>query len=59
MDPSDEGFWGDHERNVFTSDGVLGHSVEKTPKSDGYWSRGSDSIRDGALIASGRGDEVE
>lgn len=59
MDPSDEGFWGDHERNVFISDGVLGHSVEKTPKSDGYWSRGSDSIKDGALIASGRGDEVE
>ncbi|MFK0403222.1 alpha/beta hydrolase [Microbacterium sp. NPDC090225] len=57
-DPNDPTFWGGHDSNVFVSDGVLGHAADKTPRSDGYWSRGSDSIKDGARIAAGRGDEV-
>lgn len=57
-DPNDPTFWGGHEPNVFVSDGVLGHAADKTPRSDGYWSRGADSIKDGARIAAGRGDEV-
>jgi hypothetical protein len=58
-DPNDTSFWGGHDSNVFVSDGVLGHAADKTPNSDGYWSPGADSIRDGALITAGRGDEVE
>ncbi|MFF7294065.1 alpha/beta hydrolase [Microbacterium sp. NPDC008134] len=57
-DPNDPSFWSGHEPNVFVSDGVFGHAADETPRSDGYWSRGSDSIKDGALIAAGRGDEV-
>lgn len=59
VDPNDDGFWADGERNVFDSEGVAGHSTDKSEKSDGYWSRGSDPLRDGALITAGRGDEVE
>ncbi|UPL13767.1 alpha/beta hydrolase [Microbacterium galbinum] len=58
VDPNDSDFWGKDERNVFTSDGVLGHSVDQTEISDGYWSRGSDPLKDGALISAGRGGEA-
>jgi hypothetical protein len=59
VDPNDDGFWADGNRNVFDSKGVAGHSTDKSENSDGYWSRGSDPLRDGALIMAGRGDEVE
>lgn len=59
VDPNDPGFWGNRDSKVFTSTGVLGHSIDQSEKSDGYWSRGSDALRDGALIMAGRGGEVE
>ncbi|MFS0853810.1 alpha/beta hydrolase [Microbacterium sp. 179-I 3D4 NHS] len=58
VDPNDASFWAGREPNVFESDGVLGHSADRTKGSDGYWSRGSDSIKDGARITAGRGNEV-
>jgi hypothetical protein len=59
VDPNDADFWADRDRNVFTSEGVAGHSVDKSERSDGYWSSGADPLRDGALIMAGRGDEIE
>lgn len=58
VDPNDASFWRGRDSNVFVADGVLGHSADKTTDSDGYWSRGSDSLRDGARIMVGRGEEV-
>jgi len=57
--PNDAEFWGKHDRNVFTSTGVLGHSIDQTENSDGYWSPSSDPLVDGARIMAGQGGDIK